>query len=92
MEPLVTGVPNCIFRGFPSFAAARAAFEYAEARSWTRDLSRSHPAPIASLPEPISPIIASNALSVTSETDDDRWYVVYRGIRPGVYRSQCVQV
>ncbi|KAJ7805454.1 hypothetical protein B0H14DRAFT_3771589 [Mycena olivaceomarginata] len=88
VEPLVTGVPNCIFRGFPSFAAAWAAFEYAEARSWTRDLSRSHPAPIASLPEPISPIIASNALSVTSETDDDRWYVVYRGIRPGVYRSQ----
>ncbi|KAJ7347339.1 hypothetical protein DFH08DRAFT_960679 [Mycena albidolilacea] len=88
VEPLVTGVPNCIFRGFPSFATAQAAFEHAETRSWTRDLSRSHPAPIASLPEPISPIIASNALSITSETDNDRWYVVYQGIRPGVYRSQ----
>ncbi|KAJ7824660.1 hypothetical protein B0H14DRAFT_3469099 [Mycena olivaceomarginata] len=88
-DALVSGVPNCIFRGFPSLAAVQAAFDYAEARLWTRDLSSNYPTPIAALPQPISAVTASNALSV-SETEDDLWYVVYRGIYPGVYRSQYV--
>jgi hypothetical protein len=83
----MSGVPNCIFRGFPLLTAAQAAFDYAEARLWTRDLSSNYPTPIAALPQPISAVTAFNALSV-SETEDDLWYVVYWGICPSVYRSQ----
>jgi hypothetical protein len=86
-DALMSGVPNCIFRGFPLLTAAQAAFDYAEAQLWTRDLSSNYPTPIAALPQPISAVTTFNALSV-SETEDNLWYVVYRGICPSVYRSQ----
>ncbi|KAJ7936286.1 hypothetical protein B0H13DRAFT_1853648 [Mycena leptocephala] len=86
-ERLVSGVSCCIFRGYDSVQDAHAAFEYARARSWLR-LSDAMPtaAPIPALPRPIDYDASSNPLN-GPETLDDFWFVVYRGICPGVYRS-----
>jgi hypothetical protein len=86
-ERLVIGVSNNIFRGYPSLQAAHAAFTYAEARSWTRVSDAPVVTGIPALPEPILASEWGNPLH-ESETLDDFWYIVYRGIRPGVYRSQ----
>jgi hypothetical protein len=87
VTPLVIGVSNNIFRGYPSVEAACAAFAYAEARLWTRVCNTPVVAGIPALPVPILAGERGNPLH-ESETLDDFWYVVYRGIRPGVYRSQ----
>jgi hypothetical protein len=84
---LVIGVRNNIFRGYPSVEAARAVFAYAEARLWIRVCNTPVVTGIPALPEPISAGERGNPLH-ESETLDDFWYIVYRGIRPGVYRSQ----
>ena len=87
-EPLVSGVANCIFCGYASLVDAHAAFVYAQARSWTRALSSPHTfVPIPFLPQPDTSPPSPNPLNGT-EIVDTRWYVVYRGIQPGVYRSQ----
>ncbi|KAJ7450432.1 hypothetical protein FB451DRAFT_1410407 [Mycena latifolia] len=83
VEPLVSGVHNCIFRGYASVADARAAFAYAEARWWTRVAG----APIVAIPSLPEPVFELNNPLNGSEALDGRWYLVYRGIRPGVYRS-----
>ncbi|KAJ7901030.1 hypothetical protein B0H14DRAFT_3422939 [Mycena olivaceomarginata] len=87
-EALIRGVPNCIFRGYSSLSAAHAAFDYAHRRLWTRSLNDASRQPIAAtaLPLPITDTDTVNSLN-SSEADDDTWYVVYRGIAPGVYRS-----
>ncbi|KAJ7822091.1 hypothetical protein B0H14DRAFT_3471014 [Mycena olivaceomarginata] len=87
-EALVRGVPNCIFRGYPLLPAAHTAFDYAHRRLWTRSLNNASRQPIAAtaLPLPITDTDTVNSLN-SSEADDDTWYVVYRGIAPGVYRS-----
>ncbi|KAJ7079708.1 hypothetical protein B0H15DRAFT_804276 [Mycena belliarum] len=84
----VNGISNCIFRGYTSVSDARAAFAYAEAHSWTRIAQSTSVPAIPRLPEPItsSSLDCPNPLN-GSETIDDRWYVVYKGIQPGVYRS-----
>ncbi|KAJ7454347.1 hypothetical protein B0H11DRAFT_2245003 [Mycena galericulata] len=82
--PLVLGVPNCIFRGYATIREAEAAFSYAQARGWTRVANTAVVATISQLPvaggDPHNPLNGSEEL-------DGRWYVVYRGISPGVYRS-----
>lgn len=75
-----------IFRGYPTVAQARAAFAYAKARSWTR-VCDAVVTPIPTLPQPLLAGDIDNPLHV-SETLDDRWYIVYRGICPGVYHTQ----
>ncbi|KAJ6547925.1 hypothetical protein DFH09DRAFT_1320602 [Mycena vulgaris] len=84
-KALVSGVPNCIFRGYSSLAAARAAYTYTESRMWTR-VTDVVALPIPVLPQPSLSFKLENPLN-GDHTDEDRWYVVYRGIRPGVYRS-----
>ncbi|KAJ7704199.1 hypothetical protein B0H16DRAFT_1482688 [Mycena metata] len=82
----VTGVPNSIFRGYPTVSEAQAAFEYANSRGWIRFADRPVTSGIARLPQPINIQDTLNALN--NDTDfDGRWYIVYRGITPGVYRS-----
>ncbi|KAJ7693959.1 hypothetical protein B0H17DRAFT_1132328 [Mycena rosella] len=84
---LVSGVPNCIFRGYSTTADARAALAYAEARRWTRVCGTPMNLPIISLPQPVAPSSpCSNPLN-GPETLDSQWYIVYRGISPGVYCS-----
>ncbi|KAJ7041284.1 hypothetical protein C8F04DRAFT_1253347 [Mycena alexandri] len=82
----VNGVSNAIFRGYSTIGAAHAAYAYARARSWTRvcgSVPLAVPTPLTSPPvatevEPPNPL--HGAL-------DDTWYVVYRGVSPGVYHS-----
>ncbi|KAJ7687886.1 hypothetical protein B0H14DRAFT_3533721 [Mycena olivaceomarginata] len=84
-EQLVIGVRNNIFRGYPTLGQAHAAFAYAEARSWTR-VCDADVTPIPTLPQPLPASEINNPLHV-SETLDDRWYIVYCGILPGVYHT-----
>ncbi|KAJ7117331.1 hypothetical protein C8R43DRAFT_1137627 [Mycena crocata] len=86
VEPLVSGVRNCIFRGYSSFAAAHAAFTYAQQRGWTRSTTSTVVTPIDVLPDPESSAELDNPLH-GDESLDPRWFIVYRGITPGVYRS-----
>ncbi|KAJ7173285.1 hypothetical protein C8R46DRAFT_1031645 [Mycena filopes] len=83
-KALVSGVSNCIYRGYTTLGAAHAAFAYARDRSWIR-VADATVTPIPALPQPVTST-TSNTLS-DSESSDDRWYIVYRGIFPGVYRS-----
>ncbi|KAJ7462421.1 hypothetical protein FB451DRAFT_1180710 [Mycena latifolia] len=84
-EPLVSGVAS-IFRGYASVADAQAAFAYAQARSWIRSSEATVSVAIPALPRPHSPHDTQNPLN-GSEQLDDRWYIVYQGICPGIYRS-----
>ncbi|KAJ7088012.1 hypothetical protein B0H15DRAFT_949826 [Mycena belliarum] len=84
--PLVLGVPNAIYRGYASILDAEAAFAYASARGWTRSSDTDSLVAIPSLPQPHLSSVDNNPLNGT-EACDDRWYVVYIGITPGVYRS-----
>jgi hypothetical protein len=68
--PLVIRVSNNIFRGYPSVAAAHAAFTYAEAQSWTRVCDAPVVTGIPALPEPILASESGNPLH-ESETLDD---------------------
>ncbi|KAJ7216764.1 hypothetical protein C8J57DRAFT_1255243 [Mycena rebaudengoi] len=84
---LVDGVLNSIHRGYRTLAEAHAAFKYAEERGWTRACDSQDPATaIHVLPTPILPSDIPNPLH-GSETTDSQWFVVYRGITPGVYQS-----
>ncbi|KAJ7823664.1 hypothetical protein B0H13DRAFT_2375958 [Mycena leptocephala] len=84
-RPLVERVRNCLFRGYGSVAEADAAFAYAVARSWVR-ISGAPVTAIPALPQPIRIGDRLNPLN-GSEESDGKWYVVYCGITPGVYRS-----
>ncbi|KAJ7028875.1 hypothetical protein C8F04DRAFT_1265439 [Mycena alexandri] len=86
-KPLVDGVRNCIFRGYTTLEAAESAFAYAVVRSWTRTSDSALSTTL--LPQPIDAQPRNNIHNPLnhSEALDDRWYVVYRGIFPGVYRS-----
>ncbi|KAJ7333348.1 hypothetical protein DFH08DRAFT_814460 [Mycena albidolilacea] len=71
-KALVLGVPNCIFRGYPSLSAAHAAFDYAHRRLWTRSLNDAGRQPIAAtaLPLPITDTDTVNSLN-SSEANND---------------------
>ncbi|KAJ6503115.1 hypothetical protein DFH09DRAFT_1102052 [Mycena vulgaris] len=88
-EKLVSGVRHSIFRGYRSQSEASAAFAYAQARSWTRVSDAPLVVSIPALPQPIEdrvPSLLPNPLN-GSEALNGQWYIVYRGICPGVYRS-----
>lgn len=86
-SPLVTRVRNSIYRGYPSVAEAHAAFDYASARSWVRISYAPAVAAIPQLPHPTHSADRTNPLN-GNVSGSDRWYIVYHGITPGVYRSQ----
>ncbi|KAJ7457541.1 hypothetical protein B0H11DRAFT_2243298 [Mycena galericulata] len=84
-KPLVLGVSNSIFRGYATLSEAEAALAYARARGWIRvAIPSGIPPPIAHLPLPNTD--PRNPLNGNEEINE-RWYVVYRGVCPGVYRS-----
>ncbi|KAJ7886986.1 hypothetical protein B0H13DRAFT_2342627 [Mycena leptocephala] len=84
---LVQNVRNSIFRGYTSVSDANAAFQYAQARSWTRVVNSTAVAPIPALPQPLGPDNDGANPLHGSEVLDDRWFVVYRGICPGLGMS-----
>ncbi|KAJ6452137.1 hypothetical protein C8R47DRAFT_1169392 [Mycena vitilis] len=81
------GVSGAIHRGYRSDQEAEDAFAYAEARGWTR-VSPGPVAAIHTLPTPLQATDsdAPNPLNGCEELDNT-WFVVFRGITPGVYRS-----
>ncbi|KAJ7744435.1 hypothetical protein DFH07DRAFT_963661 [Mycena maculata] len=83
---LVSGVPNCIFRGYSSVLEADTAFAYALERGWVRCADATPVAAIPKLPRPESDLPDTNPISAV-EAFDGKWYIVYRGILPGIYRS-----
>lgn len=89
-KAMVSRVRGAIYRGYPTLEEAEAAFAYAQACGWTRASGRPYARlsmnAIGTLPSPSQEEDAPNPLS-GSEDLDDIWYVVYRGITPGVYRS-----
>ncbi|KAJ6487670.1 hypothetical protein C8R45DRAFT_1097566 [Mycena sanguinolenta] len=72
-----------IHAGFPSLSSATAALEYAREKGWTGDSAP--PANCPQTPLPIPSSYEDNPLNSRSTTNG--WYVVCRGIAPGVYRS-----
>ncbi|KAJ7712965.1 hypothetical protein DFH07DRAFT_785981 [Mycena maculata] len=80
----VSGVRNAIQKGYRTVEQAEAAYAYAVARSWTRVCGS--PLPSSSQQSGI-PILPSPADLPTVSTHFTTWYIVYRGITPGVYHS-----
>ncbi|KAJ6503174.1 hypothetical protein C8R47DRAFT_1210450 [Mycena vitilis] len=78
VQPAITGHGVAIHCGFPSTDAAHAALAYARRKGWTGDSS-----PPPDSPSP-STTYTENPLNVGS---DGLWYVVCRGVQPGIYRS-----
>ncbi|KAJ7673339.1 hypothetical protein DFH06DRAFT_1124059 [Mycena polygramma] len=85
------GALGAIYKGYGTDEGAEGAYEYARARGWTRvctsrPASPTQPA-IAALPLPsIDEAERPNPLH-GNDTLDQTWYVVYRGVTPGVYHS-----
>ncbi|KAJ7429225.1 hypothetical protein B0H11DRAFT_2266550 [Mycena galericulata] len=88
VQPLVRGVPNAIYQGYPTLQAATAAFEYARKRSWTRRAFHPPATAIPRLPTPMGLSDAANPLhGDVGVMTNGLWYIVYCGIAPGVYQS-----
>ncbi|KAJ7805681.1 hypothetical protein B0H14DRAFT_3770868 [Mycena olivaceomarginata] len=94
-KPLVHGVSGALHRSYPTPELAHAAFDYAAARSWTRVIDptgASHDRAIPYLPQPVFTVnipssMEPNPLHPGENIQDNKWYIVYKGICPGVYRS-----
>ncbi|KAJ7430336.1 hypothetical protein FB451DRAFT_1422840 [Mycena latifolia] len=81
VQSLITGFRGAFQSGFPSHAAAEKALEYARAKGWTGDSSRFlQPLPLPSSYEP-------NCLNAPNLVVPPQWYVVSRGVHPGIYSS-----
>ncbi|KAJ7810045.1 hypothetical protein B0H13DRAFT_1927548 [Mycena leptocephala] len=95
-EEQIRRVRGALHQGYDSLAEAHAAYKYARERSWTRALD-SRPSSPTTAPDAI-PVLPVPALRSDSEilapnplrgapSRNQRWYVVYAGIAPGIYGS-----
>ncbi|KAJ7707994.1 hypothetical protein B0H16DRAFT_1481455 [Mycena metata] len=75
--------------GYRTLVEAQAAFKYAQERGWTRALAPdgSTTAQLAAPPTPANPLQGPNPLHAGPLVANGLWYIVYRGITPGVYTS-----
>ncbi|KAJ6567623.1 hypothetical protein DFH09DRAFT_1314140 [Mycena vulgaris] len=89
-EAAVSGVSSAIHRGYVSILEAEAVYAYASTRHWTRSCEPHRPPAfnnaISTLPAPSQGMDDPNPLH-GSEVLDNTWFVVYRGIAPGVHHS-----
>ncbi|KAJ7217454.1 hypothetical protein C8J57DRAFT_1537727 [Mycena rebaudengoi] len=87
----VSGVSGAIHQGYSSMEAACAAFDYASAHSWigARPFTLATPIPRHSfqMPRP-----RSTPEDEPGPLHHGTWYIVYKGINPGVYESnlECI--
>ncbi|KAJ7060345.1 hypothetical protein C8F01DRAFT_1142355 [Mycena amicta] len=96
-KPEVHRVSGALHCKYPSYTAAMEAFSFAATRSWTRTVSPgggSASRPISYVPLPIRTVdpdtlelTSPNPLQSGQHIEDGKWYFVYKGIRPGIYRS-----
>ncbi|KAJ6480182.1 hypothetical protein C8R45DRAFT_1100770 [Mycena sanguinolenta] len=77
-----TGNGVAIHAGYPSLAAANAALEFARTKGWTADSS---PSVDSNSPLPLPSSYDENPLN--SGNTSNLWYVMCRGLVPGIYRS-----
>ncbi|KAJ7940754.1 hypothetical protein B0H13DRAFT_1585975, partial [Mycena leptocephala] len=75
----ITGAGLAIHAGYPSMEAGLATLNYARSMGWTADSTSAHGATHP------TPSIEPNPLNASSKSNV--WYVVCRGVVPGVYRS-----
>ncbi|KAJ7188432.1 hypothetical protein C8R46DRAFT_1205586 [Mycena filopes] len=91
VEPLVSRVKSAIFRGYRTFDQAQAAYTFALAKSWIRTCTSrpsSSTPPALTMPTPLDPSAHDTPNPLHGDDAlDDVWYIVYRGVRPGVYHS-----
>ncbi|KAJ7439803.1 hypothetical protein B0H11DRAFT_2253489 [Mycena galericulata] len=85
-QAAVKGFSGAIFRGYQTVPAAHAAYAYARARGWTRSSNSPPGRTMEALPSPSQPLDQPNPLH-DGDVLGDTWYIVYRGIQPGVYHS-----
>jgi hypothetical protein len=84
--PLVMGVDDAIYQGYPSLGAAEAAFAYAESRQWTGIID-----PLVPRVRPSSLPVPHGPDTVLSPLHNGVWYIVYKGLTPGIYQSRYVR-
>ncbi|KAJ7229585.1 hypothetical protein C8J57DRAFT_1534333 [Mycena rebaudengoi] len=85
--PQVSGIPGAIHQGYISIEAARAAFDYASSRSWVGARSPSTSSPLSRHLPFKMPLPRSAPEGESSPLHHGTWYVVYKGIAPGMYKS-----
>ncbi|KAJ7034640.1 hypothetical protein C8F04DRAFT_1182919 [Mycena alexandri] len=86
VQPLIKDARGALYQGYPTLQGARAAYEFAHTKMWTGVCSGTSPAPSthlrpSQLPLPITVPSSQNPLHC------GKWYIVYKGITPGVYLS-----
>ncbi|KAJ7036227.1 hypothetical protein C8F04DRAFT_1181507 [Mycena alexandri] len=86
VQPLIKDARGALYQGYPTLQAARAAYEYATSKMWTGVCSGTSAAPCtrilpSQLPTPLTVAGSTNPLHC------GKWYIVYKGIKPGVYQS-----
>ncbi|KAJ7050215.1 hypothetical protein C8F01DRAFT_1264297 [Mycena amicta] len=90
-EAAVIGFRLAVFQGYANVVAAHHAFDYAVAHGYTSTTpqARGLPLPLAEIPASI--VDASHAIvdeaRLLPRASDDRWYIVYQGVNPGVYAT-----
>ncbi|KAJ7075968.1 hypothetical protein C8R43DRAFT_966270 [Mycena crocata] len=89
VQLITSGSGGNIFQGYPTLQAARAAFEYAESQTWRGVTTANSVAPGATISPSQRPIpISHNSGPIkTTPLHCGVWYIVYKGISPGVYQS-----
>ena len=89
----VNGFSGNIHEAYPTEMKAKEAFQYAKERGWTRSESTS----LDQFNPKIRPTPVTHQDSDTHDASqfmprakDGKWYVVHRGIRPGIYGTWSV--
>ncbi|KAJ7896576.1 hypothetical protein B0H13DRAFT_2338308 [Mycena leptocephala] len=82
----VTGVSGALYQGYLTPEAASAAFEYTRSVRWTGVITDHSPAPCIMVSTAHMPASVSSQ-SAVSPLHRKTWYIVYKGINPGVYQS-----
>ncbi|KAJ7617993.1 hypothetical protein FB45DRAFT_1034231 [Roridomyces roridus] len=76
-----------LFQGYQSSTVAAAAFDYALDHGWvsTQATLATVPVPRASVPGPIAVATGPEPAPLSRRAVDDLWYIVYRGVHPGIF-------
>lgn len=90
-EAQVSGVTLNIHRGYRSLQLAQGAFTYANTQGLTRSTNGATQAITYRINWAAPARWDYTGGSPISEgVSDDRWYVVYVGLKPGVFSTRCV--
>ncbi len=90
------GASSNLFLGYKTHETAEAAFQYALSKGWVRcsgsNRSVKHQQPfMAPTSIPFDPVYLTLPDAYTSPLNEGRlmkkWYVVYKGLAPGIYKS-----